>query len=108
MSSGILAGCQAILILLGQWEDSTRETIVPIVCREGTGLQGCIFRFSFEDCQGVSKECDTLGDSISEPVEISRGKIISLLLSIRTVLKWYFKLFSLFWWYNSQLPKSDL
>lgn len=50
----------------------------------------------------------TLGDSISKPFEISRGKNISLLLSIRTVLKWYFKLFSLFWWYNSQLPKSDL
>lgn len=50
----------------------------------------------------------TLGDSISKPFEISRGKNISLLLSIRTVLKWYFKLFSLFLRYNSQLPKSDL
>lgn len=45
------------------------------------------FDFSFEDCEGMSKECDALRGRVSKPVEISRGKVTSLLLLIRTVLK---------------------
>lgn len=53
-------------------------------CMQRGDSSGVFYLF---DCQGMRKEGDALRGRTSKPVEISRGKVISLLLLIRTVLK---------------------